>query len=187
MPPITLGRSSPTAAASYMRSGYYYVAQPTGTTTGLMIQNAMRATPIFVPRAVTLDRIGAEVTVAGEAGSVIRLGIYSDDGNGVPGTLLLDAGTIAGDGSAIWKEIAISQAVPAGLIWVTGVAQLCPTLPPTVRVASSQQVPVTYTSAPTSASPVAYVSGTSPTGALPTPFGTVVNGGNGIRVGVRVA
>lgn len=71
--------------------------------------------PIFVPQARTQIRIGIVVTAAGAGGTVARLGIYNAtlaaDGL-TPGTLLLDAGTVAVDGIAA-VEIIISQALAA--------------------------------------------------------------------------
>src|SRR5688500_9696138 len=94
----------------FMRSGLYYA--PNGTLSTVAPSNQqMRAMPFIIPNALTLDRIACETTVDGEAGSVVRLGIYADDGNGYPGALVLDAGTVAGDGGAAVKEITISQAL----------------------------------------------------------------------------
>jgi len=74
------------------------------------------AHPVIFSKAVTLDRIGIEITIAGTAASLVRLGIYSDSGNVYPNSLLLDAGTIAGD-SATVQSITINQTLSAGLYW----------------------------------------------------------------------
>ena len=82
------------------------------TTTGFLL-----ATPFVLSSAKTMDEIVVNVTVAGTAGSVIRVGIYSDNGNCFPGALLLDAGTVTGDTVAV-KTITINQVMPAGLYWL---------------------------------------------------------------------
>lgn len=77
-------------------------------------------TPFPVERDVTLDRIGVEITTAG-ASTVLRMGIYADDG-GSPGSLVLDAGTVDASSTG-WKEITISQALTAGRVWLCLAAQ----------------------------------------------------------------
>ena len=61
-------------------------------------------------KARTLTGIGIKVTTAGAAGTLARLGIYEMSEDGLPTTLLLDAGTVATDSTG-YKEITISQAV----------------------------------------------------------------------------
>jgi hypothetical protein len=73
-----------------------------------------------VSRACTLDRIGLEITTLGAA-SVVRLGIYAET-NGKPAALILDAGTIDATGTGL-KEITISQAITAGVVWLCAAAQ----------------------------------------------------------------
>lgn len=67
-----------------------------GTSGGLGAN--VRAMPIWVPEPMAIDRIGCEVTAAGDAGSLIRLGLWDDAGNGaLPAALHLDSGTTPGD------------------------------------------------------------------------------------------
>lgn len=86
-----------------------------GSTTPTL--NEQWAVPFLVPITTTFDRIGLEVLSA-TATSVIRLGIYNDNGNGFPSTVVLDAGTINGN-SATFQTITISQQLTAGLYWVS--------------------------------------------------------------------
>jgi hypothetical protein len=96
---------------------------------------------LFVPMMLavgrTADRIGIEVTVAGTAAtSVHRLGIWADS-SGVPGTLLVDAGTVATDSTGL-KEVTISQALAANtLYWLGVVQQGAPGTTATLRVCST--------------------------------------------------
>jgi hypothetical protein len=104
----------------------------------------------------------------GGAGAVVRLGIYADTGNGAPGTLILDAGTISGTAVAT-SAITISQTLTPGLYWLAAVSQ--------VAACTMSQLTTTYTgfgtlttaAAVSSPAPTGYTSA-SITGALPTPF-----------------
>lgn len=79
-----------------------------------------QATALLVPRTVTLDRIGAEVTTLA-AGSTVRLGVFSSDVYGRPAQVVLDAGTI--DSSTLgYKEISISLVLTVGIYWLASVA-----------------------------------------------------------------
>jgi hypothetical protein len=86
------------------------------------VPKSLTAAPFWVSEAQTFDRIGCEITGKGAAGSVVRLGVYADDGSGKPGALVLDAGTVPGDVSGP-KEIAIRQTLHAGLYWLVSVGQ----------------------------------------------------------------
>jgi hypothetical protein len=57
--------------------------------TGTYATGTLRATPIYIPNTVTIDRIALGINTS--VAQTVRLGIYNDS-NGVPGTLLLDAG-----------------------------------------------------------------------------------------------
>ncbi len=112
--PIDLTRSR-------MKVGRWY--GPVGFTgSGSMTVGRLLLSPIVFHRACTLDRIACSHTTT-VASSVARLGIYSDDGTGWPGNLLLDAGTVVTSSGSGPKEIAISQAVSGGLYWTAFVSQ----------------------------------------------------------------
>lgn len=97
-----------------------YWSYPTlhGTIAG--IDGVLYLHPVYVPRDMTIDRIGAEIT-AGAVGSTINLLIYrSHPTTGRPQALVLDAGTIDGN-SVATQEITISQSLAGGYIyWVGG-------------------------------------------------------------------
>lgn len=157
----------------YLASGSYYVtAGQQSTATSIPSTNSLRVVPWFVPNSVTLSRIGAEITTAGDSGSKLRLGIYADSGAGYPGALVLDAGTIAGDSNTV-QEITISQALTPGLYWLGGAAQVISVTGPTVRIVSGN---ITYpnisfgTSAPASNATTCGFLQASVSGALPGTF-----------------
>ena len=94
---------------------------------------------VVFPIDVVAVRIGIRVSGAGGAGSVHRLGIHNDNGVCAPGVVLLDAGTVDSTTTGT-KEITISQALRANVIyWAVVAQQGNPTPVATVQVSSSQQ------------------------------------------------
>jgi hypothetical protein len=71
--------------------------------------------------AQTFDRVAMEVTVAGGAGKLIRMSVWSIDGYGQPAELIADFGTIDAN-SATFQALTISLTLPAGDyigVWVS--------------------------------------------------------------------
>jgi hypothetical protein len=157
-------------------SGAYYtthLAGATGWITGVS-QNAgiMTCVPIFLP-AGTLVRIAQQHFANTPAGETLRMGIYNDNGSGLPGTLLLDAGSIDLSTATGVKEITISQAVATGVYWLASVKQGSNTATVLVNTFNG----VARTIAPTKGPSGTNLYDTSPgfslagvTGALPDPF-----------------
>jgi hypothetical protein len=139
----------------------------------------MHASPLVLLTAGTVDRIGVRSGNVGSAGSVIRLGIYSDNGNLYPGALLLDAGTVSGESANSDLEITISQALTAGVYWLVVVQQGAPvTTTQLTRVRASNgyvnPLPVSFATstlaAAGSGSGVHAFTESGVTGALPSTF-----------------
>jgi len=108
----------------YRRSGQYHRSFVCGGATVLTISaNYLYAYAFYVPTPTTFDRIAVMVATA-VAGSA-RLGIYSDDGNCYPASLVLDAGTVD-TGTTGMKEIVINQTLSAGLYWLVFVTNAGP-------------------------------------------------------------
>lgn len=113
-------------------SGVYYTGQGGATEeegTNAITADILYALPIKIPNTgdVTADRISIDVTSAAGGGSLARLGIYQNS-NGVPGALLLDAGTVAVDGTGA-QEASISQVLSADKwYWLALVSDSTPTL-----------------------------------------------------------
>jgi hypothetical protein len=177
------------AAPSYLsyRSGYYYEPNTGATiTTTSPAKNRLILTPFFVSQNVTLDRIGMECTVA-IASTVYRLGIYTSDSNGLPSTLLLDAGTVDTSSTGL-KEITISQALSAGLYYLA-TANQGSTGNPSVRALntiSGNYAPIGAASMGTTQYEGVYFQA-SVGGALPSTPTVVSSNINPARVQVRVA
>lgn len=101
--------------------GLYYVANPSGMSAPTRNIEADRQyfIPIHVPVTIGVNRIGLYCQT-GTGGSSIRLGIYSN-ANGLPGTLLLDAGTVATDTTGE-REITIAHTLTAGWYWLSALS-----------------------------------------------------------------
>lgn len=129
------------------KSGYYYYAHSASqvTTNNGLGNNSIKTRPFVAPEAFTIVRIGLEFTVAGEANSVVRLGWFLEDGDGLPGVLLQDFGTIStGTGDAgdvdtagvvgTWEITVANLVIPKGLSFPSAAVQGSPTTQPTLRV-----------------------------------------------------
>ena len=104
----------------------------------------MRCKQISIPTTITVDRIAVNIQGAGSAGAVVRLGIYESN-NGVPGALVLDAGTVDTTSTGT-KTITISQTLAAGYYYLAAVGQVegC-TISGNAYSASQQIVPINGT------------------------------------------
>ncbi len=173
-------------------SGYYLFTAGAHlvTTNASLGTGTLRVLPWMVTKTISITRIGAEISTIGDVGSKLRLGIYSDNGSCYPGSLLIDAGQIAGDSATI-QELTVSQSLTAGLYWVGGVVQSVTTTQPTVRVPSNWFPPITLpmqTTIPTANTTTIGYSMTGVTGALPGTFSaTPATAGSVPRVFVKTA
>jgi hypothetical protein len=186
--PSTTAVAGAIASAGALSAGYYFTSSPNSATTGTFAAaGQLRLVPFVVPNALTVTSIGLEVTTAGDAGSLVRLGIFADTA-GAPSTLLLDAGTVAGDVVQV-AELACSLALSAGVCWIGAVAQNWTTTSPTLRWGSNPApVPVRVgTTTPVAGATVAGLGCAGVTGALASsPAGPAAIGG-APRVFVKVA
>jgi hypothetical protein len=83
---------SVTAMPKHIVNRYYGNPIETGTTTTGLSANNLYGIPFYAPGTAGYTSIGLEITTgAAHSG---RLGIYADNGAGLPGALVLDAGTI---------------------------------------------------------------------------------------------
>jgi hypothetical protein len=102
-----------------MASGRYYpVASYLLTTLSVSLGNVIGG-QIWVPMRTAFDRLACEVTNAGAAGTILRMGIYDSTRDGTwPDNLVLDPGApLAGD-SIGGKEHSISVTLPPGIYWL---------------------------------------------------------------------
>ena len=90
-----------------------------------MVADTLYLTPFFVARAMTIDRLAIQVTTAGAAGKIARLGIYKNSTNIYPGDLVIDAGTVAVDAIAV-VAATINQVLTKGLYFMAAVSDGTP-------------------------------------------------------------
>lgn len=136
-------------------SGSYYLCNsPNGNSTSSSLTADRARTSAWIVETVTpLSALTAEFTAAGDAASVFRVCLWSDDGYGRPGELLLDAGTIstgsgdAGDvatgGTPGEYAIDVDLTLRPGLYHVGGIVQGVSSTQPTMRLIDYRQVPHT--------------------------------------------
>lgn len=102
--------------SGYVAGRYYGGAfgnlEATSSGNAALAVNTLYAVPFVVQEAHTFDRIAFGVHTPGTAVNA-RVGIYNF-ANGVPGSLVLDCGTVA-VGSTGVKTVTISQALPRGM------------------------------------------------------------------------
>ena len=169
----TADAAKPNLTACLLPTGHYII--PVGGRFNItMAASVEHAMPVAFGKAGSLDRIAIEVmTTPGTAGTVIRLGVRAPTATGLPGNLILDAGTVAGDAIAM-VEATISAAIPgAGVYFLTATAQSTGGTLPVLRAVLG---PVDNVHAPTLAGalgatvPSGYVTAATVTGALPASY-----------------
>jgi hypothetical protein len=100
------------------RLALYWYRTPINQFTGTTVTNqSTYYSPIFISETETLDRLSlfAGATFSGTA--TVRLGIYNDT-NGLPSTVLLDAGTVSVTAANQSFTITVNQTLAPGFYWV---------------------------------------------------------------------
>lgn len=158
---------------------YFYTASPSGVSTSATLSNGvLRLYPVLIETTISIDRLGADVSVIGDSGSKVRLGIYADTGAAYPGALVLDAGQIAGDSATVQALTISTTVLTPGLYWFGGAVQAVTSVQPTVRILSGYTPPVPLglgTSLPSGGGSSVGFSQSSVTGALPGTFTATVS------------
>jgi hypothetical protein len=186
---------------SYVSGNYYFCNGASSSATSAVLGNSTVRTAIWVVTApLSITRILAEFTVAGEANSVFRIGIWADNGAGAPSALILDAGTIStGSGNAGGVatggtpgvyEITVAATLQPGIYHVGGAVQGAPTTQPTMRtlnVGSFQDHIPLGTSKPNAGSNFNGYAQGSVAGAFGSYTPAGANTSSVVRIGFRVA
>lgn len=168
-------------------AGGWFAPPGTPSTSASHVNNVLYAAPISVIEPVTIDKVGVGVTVAGEAGSTLRVGIY-DTLEGLPNALLGSVAPIAADAVAT-PEPALALTLTPGVYWLAAVVQGAPTTRPTLRSVSGTGAVTGAESAATAlaGSLIGYQK-SSVSGALPASWGSsLLAAGVVPRVAVHVA
>lgn len=98
-----------------------YEAPGTSSYAGTL--NRLDLVSMYISQSISVNRIACMVSTGGAAGAVVRLGIFNAKPDGMPGTLLLDAGTVVATSTGV-KEITISEALSPGLYYLGAVPQV---------------------------------------------------------------
>lgn len=162
-----------------MRPGLYYSPSGASSTTATTL-DALTVVPIMVPRAVNIDRIGINVTVAsGTGGSEARLGIYADiddEYGGFPGDLVSGSAVSVATDSVAFVAGTIDVDLDPGLYWLAFVTQ---TATCTVARVDGPHPAVGHNQSANVGTRIGYRE-TSVSGALPATFGGPENAQGGI-------
>lgn len=125
-----------TAASSigppFYVAGNWYSTMASATTamSAALVENTLYAMPFYCGKSHTFQALSMDVTGLGGAGSVLRMGIYQDNGSGYPGALIIDGSTVAATTPTGGKSVSISQALSAGVwYWLAAAAQGSVTTP----------------------------------------------------------
>jgi hypothetical protein len=114
------GSSIPPAYVPFVSGGFY--KSPGANGNGFVAnQNSTYFGHFYVGATTSFDRIGCTAGTLTSSGNA-RLGIYTDSG-GKPGTLVLDAGTVAYSTTNTAYLITINQSLTPGWYWLAFNAQ----------------------------------------------------------------
>jgi hypothetical protein len=163
-------------------SGGYYGPANHVPGTGPFSNNYMYAIPVMLPQAMTATSIECEVTTAGSADSLIRLGIYAAGAGDKPSTLILDAGTVPGNAVGVQGK-AITQVIPAGFVWL--VALFTGTTIPQMRTVGAGSLAPVIPAAFSGGMNCYYIA--NGTGVLPGAFGGTTPFTGGPKIMVKAA
>lgn len=111
-----------------------WIVMPLGTTLAITQNKEYMIGPFDIFETNQLTSLAVESTAGGGAGSVIRFGIRHDDGTGLPGQLLLDAGTAASTGTGTITVTGLTTTLYPSRYWLSLAAQVGTS--PTVRAFS---------------------------------------------------
>lgn len=161
-----------------------YTVPPVSQANSAITLNSFRVYPIQIRRRTTIDRIGISVTT-GQASGVVRLGIYRDNGSGLPGTLLTDFGTVDASATAT-PTLTVSQTIEPGRYWIGGASQGSATAP-TVQANTGSLPGITAVSLSEASANLNGYEMTGVSGALPATFTINAAVATGHRVLVRTS
>jgi hypothetical protein len=174
-------------AAGVSRTPGHYRPAGTGRTNVSTLNSRGFFMPFYFESPVTVNGIGINITVAGNAASEVRLGLYAN-ASGVPGGLIVDAGVVAADATGA-STIAVTPVSISGLVWAVLVAQNAATTAPQVPAhVNTDSAYVTHVAAGLSGSHGCFVSAAnSIAGALPSTAPTVGANTNQFLIALEIA
>ncbi len=112
-----LGEAIKSAQLLWLVGRWHQAQVVVGLTTFAPAASELRLVPLYIPTVRQIDRVSCNVSTAGTAGHVARMGIYNTDpATGLPTTVLVDSGTVAVDTTGV-KEVVVSATLH-GLYWL---------------------------------------------------------------------
>lgn len=125
LPEVGAGGISPTNSLDWISQQYYRTSNLHTTASATLNQTTYA--PIFIPSAMSLDRISFMTGTSFAGTSSVRIGIYENT-NAKPGNLLLDAGTVSATVSDTFYSVTIDHTIStAGIYWMAMNMQSTPT------------------------------------------------------------
>jgi hypothetical protein len=119
-------------STSLWTPGQYRTSDPLSYSSQTLSGNQFFCSLLDVPGQRTLTAIGVNVTTAGAAGTVIRLGLYTAGTDGRPSALVQDFGTVVATAIAYVEVSGLSLTLTEGAYWVGAAAQGVTTPSPVV-------------------------------------------------------
>lgn len=126
----------PKSATSRFWSSYFPATSGT-----LMTSQRLYASPYVVYRPQLVTSMNLEIAIAGSSTTgafpaALRFGIYADTGTGMPGNLVVEAGTFTSTAAAT-ATVATTQVLSPGQYWLAVVSQGAAVTQPNVRMSAA--------------------------------------------------
>ena len=99
-------------------SGYYYRTPNSTVSSNTFPAGRTHFSPIYIPATTTIDRIAMRTSSSFSGSGLFRLGIFNNDSNNKPSTVLLDAGTVTPTAASTNYTITINQQLAKGFYWL---------------------------------------------------------------------
>lgn len=93
-----------------------------------IVADTLYATLIKIPYSLSIDRLACHITTGAAAGKLVRLGLYENGADNLPGDLIVDGGTVAADVTSTTVTATVNQTLARGRYWVAAVSDGTPTL-----------------------------------------------------------
>jgi hypothetical protein len=121
----------------FSATGGLYIQPPLDAlSTGTAVNGVCHFTWMPLSRQYIIGRLASNCTISGDAGASVRFGIYRNGPNGLPSTLVVDAGTaLAAAGTVQSNQIFLT--LDSGGYWAAIVGQGATTVPTFTTVSLS--------------------------------------------------
>lgn len=182
IPNITNSIRTGGAFARRQRANRFFAVPVGPTITVTPAVGNMMAVSLVLQFPTRVTSLSARVTF-GVADAFLRLGVYMDNGAGMPGALVYDAGAVDASSTGTKTASFAALTLPAGAYWLVAAAQGMAGASYTGVAASTLDSPAVSADAAIVGTAL-YASGVS--GALPGSFGTVLEGASQVKLSYGV-